>query len=122
MQPGQVHDVAKILGYRWAPAVLIGLQAGPSRYSELANRVHRLDSGISEKALTHTLRRLAEHGLVDRASSPSGYALYSLTSTGERVVPWLESFAELVAGATRGAGTGSVPPAPEAGRWGGRSG
>ncbi len=99
MQPGRVHDVAKILGYRWAPAVLISLQAGPSRYSELANRVHRLDSGISEKALTHTLRRLAEHGLVSRGNPQGGFAMYSLTTTGEQVVPWLESFAQLLGGA-----------------------
>lgn len=83
--------------------MLISLQVGPSRYSELANRVHRLDSGISEKALTHTLRRLAEYRLVDRVTQPGGYALYSLTGTGEQVVPWLESFARLLSGAATGA-------------------
>lgn len=98
MQPGRVHDVTKILGYRWAPAVLISLEPGPLRYSELANHVHRVDSGISEKALTHTLRRLAEYGLVVRDRQQAGCSVYSLTSTGYQVVPWLESFARLLSG------------------------
>ena len=99
MQPGRVHDVTKILGYRWAPAVLISLEPGPLRYSELANHVHRVDSGISEKALTHTLRRLAEYGLVTRSRHQGGFSVYTLTATGHQVIPWLESFAQLLTGA-----------------------
>ena len=52
----------EIIADKWAVVVLYGLADKPRRHGELA----RLIGGISNKVLTHTLRRLQNSGLVTR--------------------------------------------------------
>ncbi len=52
----------EIIADKWAVVILYGLADQPRRHGELA----RLIGGISNKVLTHTLRRLESSGLVAR--------------------------------------------------------
>lgn len=52
----------EVIADKWAVVVLYGLADQPRRHGELA----RLIGGISNKVLTHTLRRLQSSGLVAR--------------------------------------------------------
>ena len=67
--PADVADVREIMGSicdRWALLILHQLSHGTKRHGEL----RRGTSGISQKMLTQTLRRLQRDGLVRRTSHP----------------------------------------------------
>ncbi|KFL28995.1 hypothetical protein JP75_23645 [Devosia riboflavina] len=68
--PEHCRPTAEILtqfGGKWAIAVIGQLNAGPRRFSELADAI----SGISERMLTLTLRTLERDGLIERHVTPS---------------------------------------------------
>lgn len=70
----------EIIANKWAVVTLFGLSDGPLRHGELAELI----GGISRKVLTQTLRRLQDHGLVERqvyAEAPPRVE-YSLTELG----------------------------------------
>lgn len=52
------------IGDKWTTLVILLLQDGPKRFSELQRSI----GGISQKMLTQTLRSLERDGLVDRTS------------------------------------------------------
>jgi DNA-binding HxlR family transcriptional regulator len=69
---------------KWTVLVLLLLQDGPKRFSEL----QRVISGISQKMLTQTLRSLERDGLVTRkvyAEVPPRVE-YTLTPLGETLI------------------------------------
>lgn len=66
---------------RWGMLVLVALQGGKHRFSELRRKI----KGISEKMLTQTLRQLEEDGFVKRTAHPvvPPHVEYNLTTTGK---------------------------------------
>jgi DNA-binding HxlR family transcriptional regulator len=93
----------------WSVVVVVALDGGPARYSQLHQRI----GGISKKMLTQTLRKLEASGLVERRAlraAPPGVE-YRLTPLGRTLLEpvrslsrWAEEHAdELLAAQERGA-------------------
>ncbi|BCB74682.1 helix-turn-helix domain-containing protein [Phytohabitans flavus] len=74
------RDMLDLLANKWSALALGALEEGPQRFGAIRARLQ----GISPKVLTHTLRRLEEHGLVDRTIYPAVplHVEYSLTPLG----------------------------------------
>ncbi|GAA4203932.1 helix-turn-helix domain-containing protein [Streptosporangium oxazolinicum] len=74
------RDMLDLLANKWSALALGALEEGPRRFGEIRARLQ----GISPKVLTHTLRRLEEHGLIDRTIYPAVplHVEYSLTPLG----------------------------------------
>ncbi|MBT0773682.1 helix-turn-helix transcriptional regulator [Kineosporia sp. J2-2] len=71
----------EVITGKWAVVTLFALSEGPLRHGELVELI----GGVSRKVLTQTLRRLQQHGLVERrvyAEAPPRVE-YSLTELGE---------------------------------------
>lgn len=83
-----VRAAVDLINHTWDPVVISALRLGKTRRSALLERI----AGVSDKALTESLRRLISRGLV--ASTPSdtrrgepggtrrGAAFYELTPLG----------------------------------------
>jgi len=78
--------IVAVLGGKWKPGILFNLMEGPLRFAELRRKL-----GVSEKVLTHQLRELAAHGVVQRDASRAlpPVVTYSLTSYGRTLRPIL---------------------------------
>ncbi len=74
------RDILKNMSSLWGVLCLISLRDGTLRFSELRRKV----SGVSEKMLAQTLKRLEEDGFVLRHSYHvvPPYVEYSLTPLG----------------------------------------
>jgi DNA-binding HxlR family transcriptional regulator len=79
--------VIDLISARWTILVISAISHGATRNGELLRRV----GGISQKALTRTLRDLERSGLVDRCDHNEipPRVDYTLTPTGESLVPLL---------------------------------
>ena len=97
---------------RWSPAILLQLQGGEKRYSQLRSRI----GGVSEKMLAQTLRDLERDGLVLRTSYPvlPPHVVYALTGLGKAcayyvtaLVHWLEENVRELERARRSYGSGT---------------
>ena len=84
------------LSDKWVTLVMVALEGGPRRYSELARTI----AGVSQKMLTQTLRTLERDGLVmwTVTASVPVTVTYELTDLGrslqaviERLKDWAES-------------------------------
>ena len=77
------RDVLKHVTSLWGVLCLISLRDGTLRFSELRRKA----SGVSEKMLAQTLKRLEEDGFVRRFSHQvvPPYVEYSLTPLGREV-------------------------------------
>ncbi|MEU6203814.1 helix-turn-helix domain-containing protein [Micromonospora musae] len=75
------RDMLDLLANKWSALALGALEERPQRFGAIRTRLQ----GISPKVLTHTLRRLEEHGLIDRTVYPSVplHVEYSLTPLGQ---------------------------------------
>ncbi|WP_433082583.1 winged helix-turn-helix transcriptional regulator [Dactylosporangium sp. CA-052675] len=74
------RDMLDLLANKWSALALGALEPGPQRFGALRSRLQ----GVSPKVLTATLRRLEEHGLIERevfAEVPPR-VVYSLTPLG----------------------------------------
>lgn len=88
LRPGTVfladcpaRSAIEIIVGKWAVVTLFALSQGPRRHGDLVELI----GGVSRKVLTQTLRRLQEHGLVERrvyAEAPPRVE-YSLTALGD---------------------------------------
>jgi DNA-binding HxlR family transcriptional regulator len=81
------RQVLDLVADKWAVLVIAAIAEGHRRNGQLLRRV----DGISQKALTRSLRDLAYNGLVDRhdfAEVPP-HVEYALTPTGESLRPLL---------------------------------
>ena len=97
------RELIERLANRWTILILRALQDGPTRFTELRDRV-----GISSQVLTRSLRDLEHNGLVQRrvfAEVPVRVE-YSLTDVGRTLCPivdamrkWAEDHKEDVAAA-----------------------
>ncbi len=80
---------------KWSMPAVFALKAGTLRFSQVRDGC----PGVTDRALTQTLKRLAAGGLVVREVSdaypPS--VNYSLTETGQTLLPLLEPLARLIA-------------------------
>jgi len=71
-----------VLGRPWTALILSVLQAGPMRFSQLAEAAH----GPGDKVLSARLKELEARGLVERRVEPGPpvRVTYELTSCGRR--------------------------------------
>lgn len=76
----RAREVLDLVSDKWSLYVVAALGQGPMRFSQ----ARRVVSGISQRMLTVTLRRLARDGLVTRTVVPSAppEVTYALTEAG----------------------------------------
>lgn len=86
--------VLKRITSSWGLLVLVALQGGRRRFSELRRRVN----GVSERMLAQTLQQLEAHQLVTRRSLPvvPPHVEYSLTPLGEQAAAKVEDLVEWI--------------------------
>ena len=76
---------------KWTLLVVAELLERPQRFSELRTSLDQ----FNPKTLTDALRQLERHGIVERVSNPSHYALtergHALRPIVEAVVTWAEA-------------------------------
>jgi DNA-binding HxlR family transcriptional regulator len=83
------HEAVELVGKRWTGAILaVLLQAGPMRFSEIAQAV----PDLSDRLLSERVKELEKRGMVERrvgASAPARVE-YELTSMGRDLAPALQ--------------------------------
>ncbi len=86
--------VLKRITSSWGLLVLVALQGGTRRFSELRRRVN----GVSERMLAQTLQQLEAHQLVTRHSLPvvPPHVEYSLTPLGREAAARVEDLVEWI--------------------------
>ena len=70
---------------KWSMMIMTVLEAGPTRFNELRRRL----TGVSQKSLSTTLKRLERNGIVERRvvdTNPPG-VLYRMTPLGRTLLP-----------------------------------
>ena len=92
--PCPSRDVLKHVCSRWGVLILIALQSGTHRFSELRRRM----GGVSEKMLAQSLKALTDDGFVSRVSHPvvPPFVEYSLTPLGEEVAVHVSGLADWI--------------------------
>ena len=75
-----IRPILDQVSNKWSILVLIFVCDKPQRFNEIKRRL----DGITQKALTETLRRLERHGLLSRRVIPTSPVAveYSITSLG----------------------------------------
>ncbi|MEI7208131.1 helix-turn-helix domain-containing protein [Pectobacterium carotovorum] len=88
------RGVLKHVSSLWGVLCLISLREGTLRFGELRRKA----SGVSEKMLAQTLKRLEEDGFVLRFSHPAvpPYVEYSLTPLGREVSEQVATLADWI--------------------------
>lgn len=88
------REVLKHVTSRWGVLVLIALQKGTLRFSELRRKV----GGVSERMLAQTLQWLEEDGLVLRVAYPvvPPHVEYSLTPMGSEAAERVRELADWI--------------------------
>jgi DNA-binding HxlR family transcriptional regulator len=101
--------VLDLIADKWSILVLSAVHHGVHRNGELLRRI----GGISQKALTRTLRELERNGLVRRTDhlEVPPRVDYSLTDTGGKSVPSYRIALHLGARSRRWQGGNSIGPA-----------
>ena len=87
-----LRDILDRVGDKWSVLVVLLLQDGRMRFSDLRRAIE----GISQRMLTQTLRQLERDGLVSRTVYPSVPVRveYALTALGETLTEPLSALAE----------------------------
>lgn len=86
-----VETTLRLIGEKWRILIIRDLLTGTRRFGELK----KVCSGISQKVLAHSLRKMEEDGLVIRkeyAEKPPRVE-YTLTDVGYSLAPVLEAMA-----------------------------
>ncbi|MBA0168903.1 helix-turn-helix domain-containing protein [Pectobacterium sp. CFBP8739] len=88
------REVLKHVSSLWGVLCLISLREGTLRFGELRRKA----TGVSEKMLAQTLKRLEEDGFVLRFSHPvvPPYVEYSLTPLGREVSDQIATLADWI--------------------------
>jgi len=86
------REVLKHLTSRWGVLVLISLQSGTHRFSDLRRKI----GGVSERMLTQTLQWLEQDGMVLRRAYPvvPPHVEYSLTPMGMEAAEKVRALAD----------------------------
>ncbi len=81
-----------VMGGKWKTQILANLLSGTVRFGEL----HKSIEGVNQRMLTQQLRELESGGLIKRKVYPvvPPKVEYSLTKTGESLVPVLCAMCE----------------------------
>ncbi|MET9400848.1 helix-turn-helix domain-containing protein [Kitasatospora sp. NPDC002965] len=108
----------EVIAGKWAVVTLFALSDGPLRHGELVELI----GGVSRKVLTQTLRRLQDHGLVERrtyAEAPPRVE-YGLTELGRTLegpiallTEWARSNGEAIVAFQQAAETAEVTDASD---------
>lgn len=79
----------RLLGTKWTLPILLELENGPKRFSEL----ERALAGITPRVLTERLRWLEAEGAIERSVSPANGRVvsYFLAPRGQRLGPILHA-------------------------------
>ena len=90
------RDVLKHVTSRWGVLILVALQDGTHRFSDLRRKM----GGVSEKMLAQTLQWLEADGFVNRKSYPvvPPHVEYSLTQLGVEVAQKVAELADWIEG------------------------
>ena len=90
------REMMKHVTSSWGVLVLIALQDGTHRFSELRRKV----TGVSERMLAQTLQWLEGDGLVERRSFPvvPPHVEYTLTPKGEEAAALVANLADWIEG------------------------
>ena len=90
--PCPVACTLDVLGDKWTLLVVRDLFAGKTRFSDFSQS----PEGIATNILTDRLKRLEEHGLVERQVSDghAGRCDYALTAKGRTLLPVLKCVAD----------------------------
>jgi DNA-binding HxlR family transcriptional regulator len=84
----RLHEAVELVGKRWTGAILaVMLQAGPMRFSEIAQAV----PALSDRLLSERMKELEQRGMVERrvgGASPARVE-YELTPMGRDLAPAL---------------------------------
>lgn len=88
------REVLKHVTSRWGVLILVALQGGTYRFSDLRRKV----GGVSERMLAQTLQWLESDGFVARKSYPvvPPHVEYSLTPLGREVGKQVEALADWI--------------------------
>lgn len=88
------RDVLKHVTSRWGVLILVALQDGTHRFSDLRRKI----GGVSEKMLAQTLQWLEADGFVNRKSYPvvPPHVEYSLTPLGRDVSEKIAALADWI--------------------------
>lgn len=88
------REVLKHVTSRWGVLVLMALQGGTHRFSELRRRI----SGVSERMLAQTLQWLEGDGLVSRVAYEvvPPHVEYSLTPLGREAAEHVRALADWI--------------------------
>ncbi len=88
------REVLKHVTSRWGVLVLMALELGPKRFSQLRRRV----GGVSERMLAQTLQALEGDGFVLRVAHPvvPPHVEYSLTPLGLEVAERVRGLADWI--------------------------
>lgn len=88
------RDVLKHVTSRWGVLILVALQEGTHRFSDLRRKM----GGVSEKMLAQTLQWLEADGFVNRKSYPvvPPHVEYSLTPLGVEVAEKVAGLADWI--------------------------
>ncbi len=87
-----VDEYVEVFGSKWNLVIITHLHASTLRYTELQNKMY----GVNAKTITTHLRKLEEHGIIERkiyAEVPPRVE-YSLTKRGKALLPVLEAMSE----------------------------
>lgn len=93
------QQAAELIGKRWTPQIVRGLQSGDTRFSDLRNGI----ASISDATLSDRLKELEAAGIVTRTVSQDrpiriDYVLTDrgrdLTNVVEELARWAERWAE----------------------------
>ena len=86
-----VETTLRLIGEKWRILIIRDLLSGTKRFGELKKAC----SGISQKVLTHNLRKMEDDGLVKREvfSEVPPRVEYTLTDVGYSLAPVLDAMA-----------------------------
>ena len=86
-----VETTLRLIGEKWRILIIRDLLNGTKRFGELKKAC----SGISQKVLTHNLRKMEDDGLVKREVFPEvpPRVEYTLTDVGYSLAPVLDAMA-----------------------------
>lgn len=81
------EEAFQLLGKRWVGIIIRVLEAGPTRFNEIAEQI----PDISKKMLTERLKDLEEQGMLKRDVTPTTPVriTYTLTEKGQAITPAL---------------------------------
>jgi DNA-binding HxlR family transcriptional regulator len=96
LPPEVLDEVLKVRTGKWTVTVVLHLRGVTRRFTELQRDV----GGISQKALSGTLRMLERDGFVTRTSFPTipPRVDYALTPLGEKILQVFEALERFAAG------------------------